>query len=189
MVKEFNNRDVGLSRFISLILRHKPHSVGITLDEFGWANVEDLINGVCECGKKIDMQTLNRIVDENNKQRYSFNEDNTKIRANQGHSVDVNIEFEEKIPPQYLYHGTSERSSASIMDLGIQKQNRQYVHLSLDIKTAYAVGKRHGKPIIMRIDAEKMHEDGFKFYLSKNMVWLVDFVSVGYVSIETDISE
>jgi putative RNA 2'-phosphotransferase len=185
MDKEFNNGDVGLSRFLSLVLRHKPQTIEIILDEFGWANVEDLINGMCKSGKKLDRETLNRIVDENNKQRYSFNEDNTKIRANQGHSINVNIEFEEKIPPQYLYHGTAERFCTSIMNLGIQKQKRQYVHLSSDIKTAYAVGKRHGHPIIMRIDAKKMYEEGFKFYISKNMVWLTDFVSVKYVTIET----
>ena len=101
------DRDVELGKFISLILRHSPETVGITLDEHGWADVEDLIKGISKAGKRIDFDTLDRIVKENNKQRYSFNEDRTKIRANQGHSVEVDVELEEKAPPKYLYHGTS----------------------------------------------------------------------------------
>lgn len=180
------DRDVELGKFISLILRHSPETIGITLDEHGWADVEDLIKGISKAGKRIDFDTLDRIVKENNKQRYSFNEDRTKIRANQGHSVEVDVELEEKVPPKYLYHGTSKRFIDSIMKLGIQRQSRQYVHLSMDFETALTVGKRHGKPIVLRINSEAMVDNGHKFYLSKNGVWLTKDVPVKFISIETD---
>lgn len=179
-----SNKDVELGRFISLILRHKPETINLLLDEFGWAKVDDLINGMCKIGKKIDTETLQRIVDENNKQRYSFNNDKTKIRANQGHSIKVDVELEEKKPPEYLYHGTADRFADSIMEVGIKRQSRQHVHLSKDMDTAYAVGKRHGKPIVLKIMAKQMYDDGYKFYISKNMVWLTEFVPVKYVSKE-----
>lgn len=183
---KYKNKDEELGRFISLILRHNPKTINITLDEHGWANVDDLMKGINRAGKHIDFNTLERIVNENNKQRYSFSNDKTKIRANQGHSIKVDVELEEKVPPQYLYHGTAKRFIDSIMDIGIQKQSRQHVHLSADFSTAYSVGKRHGKPIVLKIDSRAMFEDGCKFYLSKNMVWLTDLVPVKYIYIESD---
>ncbi|WPC42642.1 RNA 2'-phosphotransferase [Clostridium sp. JS66] len=179
-----NNKDIELGKFISLILRHSPQTIDITLDEHGWANVDDLIRGINKKGKRIDFQDLERIVRENNKQRYSFNDDRTKIRANQGHSIEVDVELEEKVPPKYLYHGTSTRFIDSIMNLGIQKQNRQYVHLSKDFQTAFSVGKRHGKPTVLKIDCIRMYDEGYKFYFSKNGVWLTDVVPVKFISIE-----
>ena len=134
-------------------------------------------------GKNIDMNILERIVKENNKQRYSFNEDHTKIRANQGHSIEVYIDFEEKIPPKTLYHGTAERFLESIKKTGINKMERLYVHLSKDEETAITVGKRHGKPIVLKIDTEKMLKDGYKFYLSENNVWLCEDIPWKYVRI------
>ena len=133
-----SNSDVKLGRFLSLVLRHDPHAAGITLDERGWADVNELLAGVNCTGRKIDIDTLERIVRENNKQRYAFNEDHTRIRANQGHSIPVDVELKEETPPQYLYHGTASRFLPSIQGEGIRKMSRQYVHLSGDFNTAMA---------------------------------------------------
>ena len=168
--------DKSLSKFISLILRHKPETIGIKLDENGWADVEKLLTGV-----KIDFSTLERIVRENDKQRFSFNEDKTKIRANQGHSLKVDVELEEKVPPQFLYHGTIERFTNSIETQGILKGSRLYVHLSADMVTAEKVAaRRKGEKVIYKISAQIMHRDGYKFFLSKNGVWLTEFVPPKY---------
>ncbi|MGN1411879.1 MAG: RNA 2'-phosphotransferase [Oscillospiraceae bacterium] len=170
-----------LGRFISLILRHHPESIGISLDEFGYANVNELITKMNAHGKYIDFQTLKYIVDNNNKKRYSFNEDFSKIRANQGHSIKVNLELTPQIPPNELYHGTASRFLDNILKEGITKQTRQYVHLSKDVETAINVGKRHGKPIVLVIDATQMFQDGIQFYLSKNGVWLCDYIDPKYI--------
>ena len=170
-----------LSKFISLILRHKPEEIGITLDDFGWANVEDLINGINESGRKIDMSSLEEIVRTDNKQRYSFNEDKTKIRANQGHSIPVKVDLKELEPPNTLYHGTATKSLEGIKQLGIKSMSRLYVHLSKDFETAKQVGSRHGECVILVINAKRMYEDGFKFYLSENGVWLTEYVDPKYI--------
>ncbi len=177
---EQSNSDVKLGRFLSLVLRHNPSAAGITLDEHGWADVEKLLVGVNRTGRKIDMSTLERIVRENNKQRYSFNENHTKIRANQGHSVQVDVELREVEPPRYLYHGTASRFLPAIQAEGIRKMSRQYVHLSGDFETAMAVGKRHGIPVVITIDAEAMARDGVTFYRSENGVWLCEHVEPKY---------
>jgi putative RNA 2'-phosphotransferase len=165
------NDDVSLGKFISLILRHKPETIGITLDSEGWADVDELINGINAAGYSIDMETLERIVAENNKKRYTLSPDKKRIRANQGHSIDVQIDMEKREPPALLYHGTATRFLDSIKAEGIKKMSRQYVHLSPDIHTAAAVGKRHGAPAVLVIDAAKMHADGFEFRISANGVW------------------
>ena len=177
---EQSNSDVKLGRFLSLVLRHNPSAAGITLDEHGWADVEKLLVGVNRTGRKIDMSTLERIVRENNKQRYSFNENHTKIRANQGHSVQVDVELREVEPPRYLYHGTASRFLSAIQTEGIRKMSRQYVHLSGDFETAMAVGKRHGIPVVITIDAAAMVQDGVTFYRSENGVWLCEHVDPKY---------
>lgn len=174
-------QDQALGKFISLILRHQPEVIGIQLDENGWADVEELINGINQSGRKIDKEDLERIVRENNKKRYSYNEDHTKIRANQGHSLNVDIHLKATQPPDQLYHGTATRFLESIKKEGIQKRSRQYVHLSSDTETAINVGKRHGKPIVLVIDAKRMQEEGCLFYLSENGVWLCDEVKWQYV--------
>lgn len=171
-----------VSKFISLVLRHKPEKIGITLDEHGWANVEDLIDGVSK-EYPFNFEMLEEIVATDNKQRYSFNEDKTLIRANQGHSIPVDVELEEAVPPEYLYHGTGEKYRKSICEMGLVSKSRLYVHLSDNTDTALSVGKRHGKPVILQVDAARMHRDGFKFYLSKNGVWLVDHVPTSYFTI------
>ena len=163
--------DVKLGRFLSLVLRHEPGAAGITLDENGWADVKELLSGVRHTGRQIDMDTLERIVRENNKQRYSFNEDHTKIRANQGHSIQVDVELKEATPPQYLFHGTASRFLSAIQREGIRKMDRQYVHLSADFQTALAVGRRHGSPVVLTVDAAAMARDGITFWLSANGVW------------------
>lgn len=173
-----------LSVFISLILRHKPDVVGIQLDEHGWANVDELINGINNTGRNINMDILEEIVRTDNKQRYSFNDDKTLIRANQGHSISVDVELEEKQPPKYLYHGTADRFINSIMTDGLKPMSRLYVHLSKDEETAMKVGKRHGKPIVLKIESEEMYNDGIKFYLSENSVWLTKYVDKKYIEIE-----
>ena len=168
-----------IGKFLCLILRHKPETVGISLDEHGWANVKDLIEGINQ-QRDFDMKTLEKIVATDDKQRYSFNEDKTMIRANQGHSVNVDVELEEVVPPECLWHGTGEKYVESIDVEGLIPKSRLYVHLSPDMKTAIDVGRRHGAPVIYLIDAAKMYEDGFKFYKSKNDVWLTKGVPVEY---------
>ena len=170
-----------LSVFISLVLRHKPDAAGITLDEHGWANVEELIGGINSTGRKMDMKILEEIVRTDCKQRYSFNEDKTLIRANQGHSVPVDVELKEKKPPEFLYHGTADRFIKAIMEEGLKPMSRLYVHLSKDIETANKVGKRHWKPVIMKVYSGQMYQDGIKFYLSENGVWLVSKVDAKYI--------
>ena len=175
-----SNSDVRLGRFLSLVLRHDPHAAGITLDGHGWADVDALLAGVNRTGRKINMDTLERIVRENNKQRYAFNEDHTKIRANQGHSVQVDVELKAAQPPKYLYHGTASRFLPAIQAEGIRKMSRQHVHLSGDFETAMAVGKRHGIPVVITIDAGAMARDGVAFYRSENGVWLCGHVEPKY---------
>ena len=143
------------SKFISLILRHKPETIGITLDEHGWANVDELIKGISKT-HPLDMAMLEQIVAEDEKQRYSFNEDKTLIRANQGHSIPVDVELEEKQPPEFLYHGTGEKYVSSINEQGLIPKSRLYVHLSPDEATALKVGQRHGKPFIYKVKSAEM---------------------------------
>lgn len=171
-----------ISKFISLILRHKPEVIGITLDKHGWANTQELIDGI---NKKtpFNISMLEDIVKTDNKQRYTFNEDKTKIRANQGHSVNVDVELQEIIPKKNLYHGTGERFVDSILKTGLKPMSRQYVHLSSDIKTATNVGTRHGKPVIFEINVQQMLEDGFTFFISKNGVYLTKEVPKQYLKI------
>ncbi|MCQ2468849.1 MAG: RNA 2'-phosphotransferase [Ruminococcus sp.] len=171
-----------MSKFISLILRHKPETIGIQLDEHGWAEVDSLIEGINRNGgQKISMAVLEEIVRTDEKQRYSFNEDKTLIRANQGHSVQVDVELEEKNPPEFLYHGTGEKYVDSILKEGLKPKSRLYVHLSADTETAHKVGIRHGKPHIFRIRSGEMSRNGIKFFISANGVWLTKAVPVEYI--------
>ena len=172
--------DKSTSKFISLILRHKPETVGITLDEHGWANVDDLIKGVSKT-HVLTRESLEEIVRTDEKQRYSFNEDHSLIRANQGHSVPVDVELEKVKPPRYLYHGTGEKYSSSIEQQGLIPKSRLYVHLSSDYETAVKVGSRHGRPVVYLVDAELMEKEGFDFYRSVNGVWLTKKVPVKYL--------
>lgn len=169
-----------VSKYMSLILRHKPETIGITLDEHGWADVDELIKGISKT-HTFSMEILEEIVKTDSKQRYSFNEDKTLIRANQGHSIQVDVELEEKEPPELLWHGTGEKYVASIDQQGLIPKSRLYVHLSKDEDTATKVGNRHGRPILYRVKAKQMYDDGYKFYLSVNGVWLTKEVPVKYL--------
>ena len=169
------------SRFISLILRHKPEVIGITLDEHGWANVEELIAGVNQT-RPLDRTGLEEIVRTDEKQRYSFNADKTKIRANQGHSVPVDVELEAVTPPELLYHGTGEKYVESIEAQGLIPKTRLYVHLSDDYETAFQVGSRHGRPRIYQVHSGQMAAEGFTFYRSVNGVWLTKTVPLKYLT-------
>ena len=172
--------DKNVSKFISMILRHKPEAIGITLDEHGWADVSELITGVNKTDP-LTMEDLERIVDEDEKQRYSFNEDKTLIRANQGHSVPVDVELEQVEPPEFLYHGTATKYEESIDREGLIPKSRLYVHLSGAEETARKVGIRHGKPVIYRIRSGEMHRDGYVFFRSVNGVWLIKAVPPMYM--------
>ena len=166
---------------IALVLRHNPKVAGIKLDENGWADVDELIAGVRRNGYAIDRDILDTIVATDKKGRFAYSADKTKIRANQGHSISVDVGMEEKRPPAVLYHGTAEKYIESIRREGINKMSRNYVHLSADEDTAVNVGSRHGKPIVLKIDTEGMYKDGHIFYISLNGVWQTDFVPFKYV--------
>ena len=170
------------SKYMSLILRHKPETIGITLDEHGWANVDELIEGISRT-HEFNKDILEEIVRTDEKQRYSFNEDRTLIRANQGHSIPVDVELDEVAPPEELWHGTATKYEASIDAQGLIPKSRLYVHLSRDRETAVKVGQRHGKPVLYIVKAGEMSRDGYKFYLSKNGVWLTKRVPECYLSV------
>ncbi len=177
-----SDRKKNTSKFISLILRHKPETIGITLDEHGWADVRELIEGINHTeGHSLDRELLEEIVRSDEKQRYSFNEDHTLIRANQGHSIPVDVEPEEKMPPDILWHGTGEKYVDSINVQGLISKGRLYVHLSSDKETAKKVGSRHGRPVIYEINCREMAEDGYRFFESANHVWLTKEVPVKYL--------
>ena len=174
-----------ISKFISKILRHRPEIIGIRLDEHGWADVGELIAGVGRAGHPgFDRTMLDEIVETNNKKRYSYSGDGRLIRANQGHSIPVDVELPEMTPPDVLWHGTGEGFVPSIREQGILRMSRLYVHLSLDRETAKQVGSRHGKPVLLRVDAGRMYADGYVFYYSVNGVWLTEKVPTGYFTEE-----
>ena len=171
------------SKFIALVLRHKPEAAGITLDGHGWAQVDELIAGVSR-RMPLTREMLEEIVRTDNKQRYSFSPDHQKIRANQGHSIPVDVELKQAVPPDTLYHGTGEKYVESILREGLLPKSRLYVHLSRDAATAEQVGRRHGKPVLFLVDAAAMVQDGYAFYLSENQVWLTREVPVRYLTIQ-----
>lgn len=172
-----------ISIFLSLILRHRPDVINITLDEHGWADVNELIENINKTRDyKMTFEILEKIVASDEKMRYSFNEDKTKIRANQGHSINVDVELKTQTPPEYLYHGTADKSLDSIISNGIESRSRLHVHLTDNKETAVKTGTRHGKPVVLKINALDMHANGHKFYLSENNVWLTDSVPSKYIT-------
>lgn len=178
-----SNQTTHLSKLLSYILRHKPEEYEIVLDENGYTNVDELISKLNTHNENISFEKLQYIVDTNNKKRFAFNDDLTKIRASQGHSVDVELGYAEQQPPEILYHGTVEKFLASILKDGLQKMQRHHVHLSADKITAIKVAQRRGKPIILKIKANEMFSAGYKFYLSDNSVWLTEHVPVNFIEI------
>lgn len=171
---------VNISRFLTKVLRHEPEIIGITLDEHGWADVSELLEKMP--GRyQVTMEILEEVVRKNDKQRYSFNGDKTRIRANQGHSIPVDVELEKAEPPEFLWHGTGEKHVNSIDKQGLLRMKRLHVHLSKDVETAKKVGRRHGKPYLYRVLSGEMARDGYDFYLSVNGVWLTKKVPVRYL--------
>ena len=170
-----------LSKFLSLILRHEPEKFGEVLDSAGWTEVEALLAACQRHGRAMDRATLEQIVATNDKKRFSFDETGTRMRANQGHSVEVELGYEPADPPALLYHGTATRFVAAIRAEGLSKMARHHVHLSADEATARAVGQRHGKPAVLVIDAAAMARDGFSFFISTNKVWLVEHVPAAFI--------
>ena len=174
--------NIKLGKFLSLILRHKPETIGLNLDENGWADVKNLIDLVNRHqGKLLDFDRLCKIVETNNKKRYSFNFDKTKIRANQGHSIQVDVELKIQNPPDILYHGTAKKYEQSIDEQGLIPKNRLHVHLSADSETAKIVGKRHGELLTYTIDCKRMIAENHIFYISENGVWLTEQVPVKFL--------
>lgn len=172
---------VTVSKFLAKHLRHAPEALGLTLQSGGWVSVDELLAASERTGFTISYDELIECVETNDKQRFSFDDTGDLIRANQGHSVEVDLQLEEKQPPDVLYHGTVERFLVSIMAEGLRRGKRHHVHLSKDTETARKVGARRGKPVILQVDAGKMHEVRFKFFLSVNGVWLTDAVPAGFL--------
>jgi len=176
-----NSRLVKISKYLSKHLRHQPEKIGITLYPGGWVPVNQLL----AAGKKyqfpMSRDELDLVVASNDKQRFSFDSTGTLIRANQGHSVEVDLQLEALIPPDVLYHGTGHKAVESILQTGLCKMSRHHVHLSADIVTAINVGARHGKPIVFAVSSRAMYQAGYEFYCSDNNVWLVDNVPPEYL--------
>jgi putative RNA 2'-phosphotransferase len=184
MENKLNNDYVKISKFLSLILRHSPQTIHLNMDKNGWVNIDELIHNANKYRNICLTIDLIRIIVENNdKQRFIISNDGEKIRANQGHSITVDLGLESKTPPEVLYHGTASHFLDSIMKDGLKPMKRQCVHLSKTEEIALTVGKRHGKPIVLYINAKDMHKEGYKFYLSENKIWLVDKVPVKYIKL------
>lgn len=169
------------SKFLSLILRHSPQNIGLQLDDQGWAVVDELLAKARRQHQYLTMEILDEVVLTNDKKRFAFNEDKSKIRASQGHSISIDLKLATEQPPEYLYHGTVAKCIAAIKKEGLLKMNRQHVHLSKDKETAIKVGSRRGVPVILSVNSGRMQLDGFPFYLSENGVWLTDHVPVHYI--------
>jgi putative RNA 2'-phosphotransferase len=169
------------SKFLSLVLRHDPARIGLRLDEAGWADVDELLARAGEAGMPLTWASLREVVEQNDKQRFAFSPDGRRIRANQGHSLPVDLQLAPVSPPERLFHGTATRFLAAIREQGLTAQRRQHVHLSADPATAVAVGRRHGAPVVLTIEAGRMAVDGYRFVRSANWVWLTDVVPAPYI--------
>jgi len=176
-----SNQTVETSKFLSLVLRHKPETIGLTLDEAGWTPVADLLAGCARHGIQLSRTELEELVASSDKQRFALSEDGQSVRANQGHSVSIELGLAAQQPPALLYHGTVEKFLPAIRKEGLKKGQRHHVHLSADEITAEKVGARRGDAVILRIDAQRMQTDGFPFFLSANGVWLTDHVPSQYI--------
>jgi putative RNA 2'-phosphotransferase len=172
-----------ISKTLSYHLRHRPDELGLSLGPGGWVAVNGLLAALARRGKAISRAELEEVVARNNKRRFAFDEAGERIRASQGHSVEMDLELEPLGPPALLYHGTGERTVAAILREGLRKMRRHHVHLSADPETAHAVGARHGRPVVFIVDAAGMHGAGHQFYRSANGVWLVDAVPAAFLSV------
>jgi putative RNA 2'-phosphotransferase len=174
-------RRTALSKFLSFVLRHNPQAIGIQLNANGWIGVEELLDACAKSGRGLTRQELEEVVATSNKQRFAFNSERTQIRANQGHSLEIELNHEVRVPPALLFHGTTQQSLKSIRERGLLKMQRHHVHLSPDVETATNVGQRRGRVVVLSIQALRMHGDGFVFFLSPNDVWLTDRVPSEYI--------
>ncbi len=176
-----DRRLVQISKTLSQHLRHKPQSLGLNLETSGWVQVDALLEAQARKGFSLSREELEKVVTQNDKQRFSFDPTRTRIRANQGHSVEVDLELTVFEPPETLYHGTNDAALEAIFRGGLQRMSRHHVHLSPDTQTAVRVGSRRGKAVILRVRALEMHRAGFVFYRSDNGVWLTDHVPPAYL--------
>lgn len=180
MPKKDDHKEI--SKFLSYVLRHKPESIGLSLDKEGWAVISDLILCAAKDGYALTNNLICDIVATSDKKRFTLSDDGLRIRAAQGHSTSqVHIDYQEKTPPCFLYHGTATRFIPSIREQGLRAMSRQYVHLSSDESTAIQVGKRHGEPVVLKIKAQEMHEQGFKFFQADNGVWLSEHIPYRFI--------
>ncbi|MEO0478950.1 MAG: RNA 2'-phosphotransferase [Planctomycetota bacterium] len=170
-----------ISKTLSYALRHRPEALGLALDSNGWVEVSALLDGLRAAGHVLDESKLRLVVEQNDKQRFEFDADCSRIRARQGHSVDVDLQLEAREPPDSLFHGTAERFLDSILEEGLDRRQRHHVHLSADIGTATRVGQRHGAVVVLRVDAGRMHRDGHRFFRTENGVWLTAGVPPEYL--------
>lgn len=176
-----DSRTVKISKYLSKHLRHQPERIGLKLAPGGWVSVDELLAACAKHSFPLNRAELNEVVARNDKKRFSFDSTGTLIRANQGHSVEVDLQLEPAVPPDVLYHGTGHAAVESIMQTGLCKMSRHHVHLSRDMATARTVGARHGRPVVFALDAAAMHKAGYTFYCSDNGVWLVDRVPPEYL--------
>jgi putative RNA 2'-phosphotransferase len=176
--------EVHLSKFLSFVLRHQPDEIKLVLDINGWANVNELISKAKEHQNLVfTVEDVATVVVNNSKQRFMLSEDKTRIKANQGHSVQVELDLVDTQPPQYLYHGTAKQFIPSILKEGLKAMQRHDVHLSFNTDVAVTVGKRHGEPVVLRINAQKMHQDGLTFQCTVNNVWLTKYIDPKYIEL------
>lgn len=176
-----SSRLVKTSKFLSLVLRHKPETIGLRLDKSGWVSVKELLSACHAHGFPLTLEELQAVVDQDDKKRFAWSADGSRIRANQGHSIEVELGYPPLTPPEILYHGTAAHNLSSIKEQGISKGRRHHVHLSGDTATATRVGQRHGKPLVLEIKSGLMHRDGFVFHQSENGIWLTEHVPASYI--------
>lgn len=180
-----SNKLDSVSKYLSYILRHKPETIGLTLDSEGWADVSELIECANRKGESLTHELIEEAVETNSKKRFALNAERTQIRANQGHSVAIDLGLEPVEPPVVLYHGTATRFIDSIREQGLIRGSRSHVHLSADQTTAVDVGRRHGKPTVLTVNSSEMHKQGYEFFLSDNGVWLTTAVPSEFIKFET----
>lgn len=178
--------EIKVSKFLSLVLRHRPDIIGLCLDKAGWTKITDLVEKARKVGVNLTSALILQIVTSSDKQRFSISPDGSRIRANQGHSVPLELGLPEMEPPDTLYHGTARRNLAAIRSQGINRGKRNHVHLSADISSAISVGSRHGQPVVLIVLAADMNRAGFRFYRSENGVWLTEHVPPEYLSLVRD---
>ncbi|MCQ4164513.1 RNA 2'-phosphotransferase [Tahibacter harae] len=174
-------RLVKLSKFLSLILRHQPETIGLTLDAQGWADIAELLHKAAAAGRPIEREDLDQVIADNDKKRFTLSADGLRLRAAQGHSTPVQLDLPARTPPQRLYHGTATRFLDAILAEGLKPQARQHVHLSTDIATALDVGSRHGRAVVLGVDAAAMEAAGCRFFQADNGVWLTAAVPAQFL--------